>query len=273
MVTVTTDEPTPPDADEETPPDAEEERDGGEMTLMGHLLELRSRVTWMAGAVVVGMCIFFPFPINFAIWEFLLEPARSRIEGFEAQAIEPLENLGVYFRIALACGLAVAMPMLVYQTMRFVAPALTKKERRWIYPIAGGASFAFLAGMAFAYYLVLPAAYGFLFQFASDLASPTPRISSYMDLTLRLIVILGLVFEMPILIMGLARMRVVHWAQAARLVAHRDHRRLRGLRDRDTDDRPRDAIARGRPDDRALRARYRSRLDRAAEVRLARRTT
>ena len=211
MATAVTDEPTPPDADEETPPDAEEERDGGEMTLMGHLLELRSRITWMAGAVILGMCIFFPFPINFAIWEFLLEPARSRIEGFEAQAIEPLENLGVYFRIALACGLAVAMPMLVYQAMRFVAPALTKKERRWIYPIAGGASFAFLAGMAFAYYLVLPAAYGFLFQFASDLASPTPRISSYMDLTLRLIVILGLVFEMPILIMGLARMRVVHW--------------------------------------------------------------
>ncbi len=211
MATAVTDGPTPPDADEETPPDAEEQPEGGEMTLMGHLLELRSRITWMAGAIVLGMCIFFPFPINFAVWEFLLEPARSRIPGFEAQAIEPLENLGVYFRIALACGLAVAMPMLVYQTMRFVAPALTKKERRWIYPIAGGASFAFLAGMAFAYYVVLPAAYSFLFQFASDLASPTPRISSYMDLTLRLIVILGLVFEMPILIMGLARMRIVHW--------------------------------------------------------------
>ena len=212
MTSAPTDEQTPPEPDAEEDLDAEEEgRESGEMTLLGHLLELRTRVTWMAGAVIVGMCIFFPPPVNFAIWEFLLEPARARVENFEAQAIEPLENLGVYFRIALACGLAVAMPMLVYQTMRFVAPALTKQEKRWIYPIALGASFAFLAGMAFAYFVVLPAAYGFLFQFGSDLASANPRISSYMDLTLRLIVILGFVFEMPILIMGLARIRVVHW--------------------------------------------------------------
>ena len=211
MATAVTDEPTPPDADEETPPDAEEGRDGGEMTLMGHLLELRSRITWMAGAVVVGMCIFFPFPINFAVWEFLIEPCRARLENCTLQSTEPLENLSVYFRIALACGLAVSMPMLVYQAMRFVTPALTKKERLWIYPIAGGASFAFVAGMAFCYYVVLPAAYGFLFQFGSSLVAVQPKVSSYMDLTLRLIVILGLVFEMPILIMGLARMRVVHW--------------------------------------------------------------
>ena len=156
MATAVTDEPTPPDADEETPPDAEEERDGGEMTLMGHLLELRSRITWMAGAVILGMCIFFPFPINFAVWEFLIEPCRVRLENCTLQSTEPLENLSVYFRIALACGLAVSMPMLVYQAMRFVTPALTKKERLWIYPIAGGASFAFVAGMAFCYYVVLP---------------------------------------------------------------------------------------------------------------------
>ena len=193
MATVTTDEQIPPEPDAEGQPE-----DGGEMTLMGHLLELRSRITWMAGAVVVGMCIFFPFPINFAVWEFLIEPCRARLENCTLQSTEPLENLSVYFRIALACGLAVSMPMLVYQAMRFVTPALTKKERLWIYPIAGGASFAFVAGMAFCYYVVLPAAYGFLFQFGSSLVAVQPKVSSYMDLTLRLIVILGLVFEMPI---------------------------------------------------------------------------
>ena len=186
------------------------------MTLMGHLLELRSRVTWMAGAIVVGMGIFFAPPINFAVWEFLIEPCRARLEDCTLQSTEPLENLGVYFRIALACGLAVAMPMLVYQAMRFVTPALTRKERRWIFPIAGGASFAFILGMAFCYYVVLPAAYGFLFQFGSDLVAVQPKVSSYMDLTLRLIVLLGFVFEMPILIMGLARIRVVHWRKLLR---------------------------------------------------------
>ncbi|MYE45727.1 MAG: twin-arginine translocase subunit TatC [Chloroflexi bacterium] len=210
MTSAPTDEQTPPEGAEEAHDDVEE-RDGGEMTLLGHLLELRSRVTWMAGAIIVGMCIFFPPPINFAVWDFLLEPARSRIDNFGAQAIEPLENLGVYFRIALAGGLAVSLPLVGYQTLRVGQPAQTQQEKRWIYPIAGGASLAFVAGMAFCYFVVLPAAYGFLFQFGSDLASPNPRISSYMGLTLRLIVILGFVFEMPILIMGLARMRVVHW--------------------------------------------------------------
>ena len=180
------------------------------MTLLGHLLELRTRVTWMAGAIVVGMGAFFAPPINFAIWEILLEPAAD-VPGFRPTQVDPLENLGVYFRIALTCGLAVAMPVLVYQTMRFVAPALTKQEKRWLYPIALGASLAFLTGLAFSYFVVLPAAYAFLFQFGSELAAPEPRISSYMDLTLRLLVLLGFVFEMPILIMGLARIRVVHW--------------------------------------------------------------
>lgn len=184
---------------------------GGQMTLLDHLLELRNRITWMAGAVIAGMCIFFAPPINFLVWEVLLEPGQQRTEDFRVIAIEPLENLGVYFRIALVGGVSVAMPMLVFQTLRFVAPALTAQEKRWMYPITLGASLAFLAGMAFCYFIVLPAAFGFLFEFGSDLAAPEIRVSSYMNLTLRLIVILGLVFEMPILIMGLARMRVVHW--------------------------------------------------------------
>ena len=212
MTSAPTDEQTPPEPDAEEEPDGDEEvRDGGEMTLLGHLLELRTRVTWMAGAVILGMCFFFAPPINFVAWEVLLHPGESNIENFKVIAIEPLENLGVYFRIALAGGLTIAMPMLVYQTLRFIQPALTNQEKRWLYPIALGASFAFIAGMAFCYFVVLPAAYGFLFEFASDLAAPEIRVSSYMNLTLRLIVILGFVFEMPILIMGLAKMRVVHW--------------------------------------------------------------
>ncbi len=192
------------------PPELPPEDDGGQMTLLDHLLEFRTRVTWMTGAIVVGMGIFFAPPINFAVWEILIVPGE-RVSDFRLTQVDPLENLGVYFRIALACGTAVAMPVLVFQTMRFVAPALTPQEKRWLYPIALGASLAFVSGLAFCYFVVLPAAYGFLFEFGSDLAAPEPRVSSYMDLTLRLLVLLGFVFEMPILIMGLARIRVVHW--------------------------------------------------------------
>ena len=180
------------------------------MTLLEHLLELRKRVTWMAAAILVGMVVFFIPPVGFGAIEFLKEPALKQNADFHTQAITPMENIVTYFRVALLGGLAIGMPMLVYQSMRFVTPALTPGEKSWVYPIVIGASLAFVLGMAFAYYLVLPPAFNFLFSFgAEEIADPNPTISSYMDLTTRLILVLGFVFETPIIVMGLAKFGVV----------------------------------------------------------------
>jgi sec-independent protein translocase protein TatC len=179
------------------------------MTLLDHLRELRTRVTWSAGAVAFGMLIFFIPPIGFGVVEFLLEPGRAQNADFRPQAITPLENLVTYFRVALLSGLAIGMPMLIYQTMLFVTPALTRDEKKWVIPIVAGAFGSFVLGMAFAYYIVLPNTYGFLFNFGTSFADANPTISSYMDLTTRLILVLGLVFQTPIVIMGLAKLGVV----------------------------------------------------------------
>ena len=191
------------------PPPPEDEYAGGSMTLLDHLRELRSRVTWSAAAIAIGMSFFFIPPIGFGAVEFLLEPGKASNPDFRAQAITPLENLMTYFRVALLGGLAFGMPMLIYQAMRFVTPALTRNEKKWVIPIVVGATLSFVLGMAFAYYIVLPATYTFLFNFGKSYADPVPTISSYMDLTTRLILVLGLVFETPIVIMGLAKLRVV----------------------------------------------------------------
>ena len=196
----------------EAPPEGR----SGEMTLLEHLLELRSRVTWVAGAVLIGMFVFFIPAVGFGAIEFLLEPAKQDNPAFRAQAITPMENLVTYFRVALLGGLTLGMPMVVYQSLRFVGPALTPAERRWLIPLALGASLSFLAGMAFAYWIVLPRAYGFLFNFGTEFADPTPTITSYMDLTTRLVLILGLVFETPLVVMALAKLRIVHARQLLR---------------------------------------------------------
>jgi len=159
--------------------------------------------------VVTGMLPFFAPPIGFWLIERLLEPAVSQNPDFRAQAITPMENIVVYFRVALLGGITIGMPMLIYQVLRFVSPALTPGEKRWVFPVVVGASLAFLVGVAFGYFVVLPAAYGFLFTFGSDIADPTPTISSYMDLTIRLILVMGFVFETPIFVMGLAKFGVV----------------------------------------------------------------
>jgi sec-independent protein translocase protein TatC len=186
---------------------------GSEMTLLDHLFELRSRVTWSAAAVVVGMLPFMYLPLGVNVIEFLIEPAKSQNPEFVAQAISPMENIVTYFSMALKGGIAIGMPMLIYQVLRFVTPALTPQEKRWVFPIVFGTTVSFFLGLVFCYYVVLPAAYAFLFSFGKEFADVTPTISSYMGLTLRLLLVMGFVFQTPILIMGLAKFGLVNAKQ------------------------------------------------------------
>ncbi|MFN8639021.1 MAG: twin-arginine translocase subunit TatC [Dehalococcoidia bacterium] len=193
----------------EGPVELGEDRSAGTMTLLEHLLELRSRVMWSAIAVLGGMVPFFAPSVGLRVINALMEPALSQNPNFRAQAISPMENITVYFHVALLGGLTIGMPMLVYQVLAFVMPALTKSERRWLIPVVVGITFSFALGVVFAYFAVLPAAYGFLFSFGSSFADPTPTISSYIDLTTRLILVVGLAFETPLIIMALARFGLV----------------------------------------------------------------
>ncbi|MBT5774307.1 MAG: twin-arginine translocase subunit TatC, partial [Dehalococcoidia bacterium] len=138
---------------------------------------------------------------------------RNQNPDFVVQAITPMENIFTYFRVMLLGGIAIGMPMLVYQVLRFITPALTSQEKRWVIPVVLGTSVSFFLGLVFGYYVVLPAAYAFLFNFGTEVAEVTPTISSYMDLTLRLLLVMGFVFETPILIMGLAKFGVVNAKQ------------------------------------------------------------
>jgi sec-independent protein translocase protein TatC len=83
-------------------------------------------------------------------------------------------------------------------------------EKRWMFPIVVGATLAFIGGMAFAYYVVLPVTLEFLFSFGSGVAEPDIRISYYINFVTRMLLVLGLVFETPLLVMGLAKAGVVN---------------------------------------------------------------
>lgn len=185
------------------------EETGGEMTLLEHLLELRSRVMWSALAVAAGMIAFFIPPVGFGVIGWLLAPARETVPDFRPQYIEPMENIAVYFRVALLGGVTVAMPMLVFQMLGFVAPALTKSEKRWLFPIVFLATVAFIAGLAFGYWVVLPVTLGFLLSFGNDIAQADWRIGNYIGFVTRILLVMGFVFETPLLVMGLAKARVV----------------------------------------------------------------
>ena len=175
----------------------------GTMPIMSHLRELRDRIFRSAIAIVIGTAIAFIFCPQ--IIEFLKAPAGD----IELQAIELVENIAVFFKVALAGGIVIAMPYLVYQGIAYIAPALTPSEKRNVYRILPAVTIMFLGGVAFAYYVALPPALNFLQNFMANVAEPQIRISNYINIVTRLIVSVGIVFETPIIIMLMARMGLI----------------------------------------------------------------
>lgn len=178
---------------------------------MEHLKELRYRVTMSAVGVIIGLLISAIFADDFI--RFLMEPAEEKDPEFRLVFIEPFENFVTYFRVSLLGGLILGMPFIVYHALRFVTPGLRPEERKWLYGTVAGATGLFLLGVAFAYYVALPPALNFLLNFNDDLAEPAIRIGAYIDFVTRLMLWTGVSFETPIVIMFLARFRIVNWRQ------------------------------------------------------------
>jgi sec-independent protein translocase protein TatC len=202
----------PPQKPPEPPP--EKERGEKYLTLMEHLSELRYRMIVCALAVVIGLSITAVFAHD--IIKFLEEPAKDRSPLFEPQFIEPFENFVVYFKVAMLGGLVLGMPVIVFQVLRFVSPALRGRERLWLWGTVAGAFGLFLLGVAFAYFVALPPALDFLLNFNNDLATPNIRIGSYIDFVTRLLFWTGVTFQIPIVVMYLARFSIVRAEQLVR---------------------------------------------------------
>ena len=176
----------------------------GKMPIMSHLRELRDRIFKSLIALAIGVGIGFIFAPQ--LIEFLKIPAGAHASF---QAIKPMENLTVYFKGSLVLGLIIAMPFLVYQVFAYVSPGLTSREKGYIYKIIPGVVFMFVLGVSFAYFVALPPAMHFMQNFMSNIASNEWQISEYIDIVTRMLLVVGLIFEAPMIIMFMARMGIV----------------------------------------------------------------
>ena len=183
--------------------------DGKVLTIIEHLQELRRRVMISALALVVGVGVSL-WPLTKLTIHFLVKPGQDQLPGFKLHQFQLLDYWSTYFRVSLLLGIAIAMPVIIYEVLAFIAPGLTKQERRWLYPIVIGASGMFVLGMAFGYYLELPPALRFLLHANTSDVEPTIGVQTYIDTVTRLLLITGLVFEMPFVIMGLAKIGIVN---------------------------------------------------------------
>jgi sec-independent protein translocase protein TatC len=175
---------------------------GGEMTLLEHLTELRDRLIRTCIALLLTSLVSFLFADR------LIDILTVPLGGRQAlEAIDVTENLGVFMRVSLISGLILAMPVIVYQFFSFIVPGLTREERRYLWIIVPSASILFLAGVAFAYFVMLRAAIPFLISF---LDIPTaPRPSSYFGFVARLMFWIGVSFETPLILAFLSRLGVI----------------------------------------------------------------
>lgn len=177
------------------------------LTLLEHLQELRYRLMISSIALVIGICLSF-YPLTGIALEWMEKPARDRVENFHLIFTQPLEYWTTYFQVSLLLGLTLAMPVILWQLLAFVGPGLTSNEKRWAYPIIAAASLMFVLGCLFAYYVELPPALGFLLN-TGGVAEPFISVQKYVSFVTKMMLVNGLAFQTPLIVMGLAKVGVV----------------------------------------------------------------
>ena len=182
---------------------------GGALPLREHFRELRNRALASLAAVLVGSAVSFYFYED--IFAILIRPAQAVAAQHDFRVIytEVTELLGATVRVSLLGGFVLALPVILYNGIRFVVPGLTPRERKILFSFLPAALLAFVGGMAFGYFVMIPPALRFLLTFGGDIAEPLIRISSLVNIMVRLLFWLGISFETPLVMYVLATLGVV----------------------------------------------------------------
>ena len=251
------------------------------MPLREHFRELRSRALVCTIALLVGTAVCFYFyqeiyavllwPAQHAATTDTVNPLRfyqdfgfgilrpgdatDAATEFKPVRTEITEFLSITVRVSLLGGFVLALPVILYNVVRFIAPGLTPRERKILFSFLPAALLAFVAGMAFGYFVMIPPALSFLIGFGSEVADPLIRISNLVNIMIRLLFWLGLSFETPLVMYVLAVLGVVNARSFARFRQVLAGRRLRHRRGDYAHHRPAEPGHRRRPAHRVVRGR------------------
>ena len=174
----------------------EQNEDLAEGTLLSHLVELRTRLFWIFGAVFLVFLALLPF--SKMIFNYVAEPLVSVVPKGELLALSPVSPLTATIALTFYIALFIAMPIVLYQVWAFVAPGLYKKEKRFAFPLFGTSVVLFFVGMAFAYFVVFPLIFGFVSTFTPDTVNYQPDMTEYVSFVMMVVLVFGLAFETPI---------------------------------------------------------------------------
>src|SRR6266545_6219769 len=165
-----------PDSAVEKP--AEPEEESGKMSFLEHLDELRRRIIRILLYVVIGFCASFYFAER--IYGFLAVPVVAALPPGDKLVVTTVTGaFAIYVKVAVLAGIFLTIPLSLYEVWKFISPGLYRKEKKYVVPFLMSSVFLFLAGGAFAYYIVIPRAYAFLIKIGEDVFKPMITADEY----------------------------------------------------------------------------------------------
>ena len=211
----TLERPEPPSAREDDTPlieltDPDElELEGGRMSFLEHLDELRKRLIASIIGIAIGCVLAFIF-LDKYIFPFIMVPMQQMLpQGGTLITTEASEFFMLWLKVGFFAGLLIAMPFILYQVWLFVAPGLYSHEKRFAIPFVLFASIFFFGGATFSHYVAFPVTWGFFITFNPSFVQFMPKIGPAFALYVKMMLACGAVFQMPVLVFALARMGVV----------------------------------------------------------------
>ena len=180
-----------------------------------HLEELRWRIIKCFIAVAIGFVLSYAFSKE--IFNFLVSPLiKVMPKGGHLIYTALPEAFITYFKVSFLAGIIIAVPAILYQTWKFVMPALYENEKRYVFPFVIIATIFFILGVGFAFYVVLPFGFKFFLGFSTDNITALPSLREYLGFVTKLLLAFGITFELPVIIYFLAKMGIVTQAMLAR---------------------------------------------------------
>ena len=183
------------------PADAEVVLDDGSMSLIAHLTELRSRLIKCLVATALGSCVGYFFIQD--IMHYLTLPAGK------LYYMQPAEAFFTYLKVACVAGFLLALPIIFWQVWRFFLPALTSRERMVLGIVVPASVVLFFCGLAFSFFLVLPAGIKFFLGFGNTELEALLSVNKYFDFVIMFVLPFGFIFELPLVMTIMGKMGLI----------------------------------------------------------------
>ncbi|MFZ2302269.1 MAG: twin-arginine translocase subunit TatC [Gallionella sp.] len=177
-------------------------------SFIAHLIELRARLLNITVALLLVFVCLFPWASD--LYALLAQPMLAKLpKGGQMIATDVTTPFFVPLKVAMMAALLIALPYILYQLWRFVAPGLYAHEKRLVVPLIVASTLLFFCGMAFAYFAVFPVVFGFITASAPEGVAVMTDIDKYLSFVLGMFVAFGVTFQVPVAVILLVRMGVV----------------------------------------------------------------